>query len=88
MQLKQHQFTFIVEVVQKYVKMAKDFGVEKVVGITSEGEGIVNEILDAIIPDTGPDLLVCGADEDGEHHYSSISIKLAKKAKISVIVIR
>ena len=68
MQLKQHQFTFIVEVVQKYVKMAKDFGVEKVVGMTSEGEGIVNEILDAIIPDTGPDLLVCGADEDGEHH--------------------
>ncbi|WP_272952640.1 hypothetical protein [Fructilactobacillus sanfranciscensis] len=38
MQLKQHQFTFIVEVVQKYVKMAKDFGVEKVVGMTSEWE--------------------------------------------------
>lgn len=76
------------EVINKYVEMAEDFGVKHVTAMTSEGGDIDDEILDTIIPDFNPDLLVCGADKDGEHRFYSISIKLAKKAKISVIVIR
>ncbi|USS87130.1 universal stress protein [Fructilactobacillus cliffordii] len=76
------------QVIYKYVDLAKEFGVENVTAIASEGGDIDDEILDTIIPDFKPDLLVCGADKDGEHHFYSISVKLAKKAKISVIVVR
>ena len=75
-------------VIFKYVDAAKDFGIENVSAIASEGGNIDDQILDDIIPDFKPDLLVCGADKDGEHHFYSISIKLAKRAKISVIVVR
>ncbi|WP_395349828.1 universal stress protein [Fructilactobacillus sanfranciscensis] len=75
-------------VIFKYVDAAKDFGIENVSAIASEGGDIDDQILDDIIPDFKPDLLVCGADKDGEHHFYSISIKLAKRAKISVIVVR
>ncbi|USS87963.1 universal stress protein [Fructilactobacillus hinvesii] len=76
------------QVIYKYVDMAKDAGVQEVTGIASEGGDIDDEILDTIIPDFKPDLLVCGADKGGEHHFYSISVKLAKRAKISVIVVR
>ncbi len=75
-------------VIFKYVDAAKDFGIENVSAIASEGGDIDDQILDDIIPDFKPDLLVCGADKYGEHHFYSISIKLAKRAKISVIVVR
>ncbi|WP_413628216.1 universal stress protein [Fructilactobacillus vespulae] len=76
------------EVINKYVDLAKDFGVQDVTPIASEGGDIDDQILDTIIPNFNPDLLVCGADKDGEHHFYSISVKLAKKAKVSVIVVR
>ncbi|USS84796.1 universal stress protein [Fructilactobacillus myrtifloralis] len=76
------------QVIDHYVTMAEDFGVSDVTAIASEGGDIDDEILDTIIPNFKPDLLVCGADKDGEHHFYSISVKLAKKAKISVIVVR
>ncbi|WP_395319332.1 universal stress protein [Fructilactobacillus frigidiflavus] len=75
-------------VIYKYVDAAKDFGIENVSAIASEGGDIDDQILDDIIPNFNPDLLVCGADKDGEHHFYSISVKLAKRAKISVIVVR
>ncbi|WP_429970422.1 universal stress protein [Fructilactobacillus sp. Tb1] len=75
-------------VINKYVTAAQEFGIENVSAIASEGGDIDDQILDTIIPDYKPDLLVCGADKDGEHHFYSISVKLAKRAKISVIVVR
>ena len=75
-------------VIFKYVDAAKDFGIENVSAIASEGGDIDDQILDDIIPDFKPDLLVCGVDKGGGHNFYSISIKLAKRAKISVIVVR
>ncbi|KRM90578.1 hypothetical protein FC87_GL001264 [Fructilactobacillus florum DSM 22689 = JCM 16035] len=80
--------TALNQVIEKYVEQARSFGIDKVTAMTSEGGDIDDEILDTIIPKFNPDLLVCGADKDGEHHFYSISVKLAKKAKISVIVVR
>ncbi|AYM02504.1 universal stress protein [Levilactobacillus yiduensis] len=78
------------QVVQDYAKRAEAFGVEQVRPIIAEGGDVDDVILQKIVPDFQPDLIVCGADVDFASHGKpgAIGLRLTKKADVSVIVIR
>ncbi|CAJ1229222.1 universal stress protein [Levilactobacillus zymae] len=78
------------DVVKDYAAKARDFGVENVRPIVAEGGDVDDVILQQIIPDFQPDLVVCGADVDfaSHGHPGAIGLRLARKSDVSVIVIR
>jgi len=77
-------------VVKSYVDLATADGIEKVTPLVYEGGDVDDVILDQVIPDFKPDLLVTGADTEFAHSKiaGAIGPRLAKKAPISVIVVR
>ncbi|RRK10537.1 universal stress protein [Lactiplantibacillus garii] len=86
-QAKRHH---VEDVVAEYVKMAIEDGVENVEPLVYEGGDVDDVILERVIPDFKPDLLVTGADTQFPHSKiaGAIGPRLAKKAPISVIVVR
>lgn len=78
------------QVVADYVKLAEANGVEHVEPLVYEGGDVDDVILEQVIPDFKPDLLVTGADTQFAHSKISGAIGpwLAKKAPVSVIVVR
>lgn len=77
-------------VVKDYAAKAKAFGVENVRPIVAEGGDVDDVILQQIVPDFQPDLIVCGADVEFTSHGKpgAIGLRLTRKADVSVIVIR
>lgn len=73
-----------------YVQAAKDNGLSNVESLPYEGGDIDDVILDRVIPDFNPDLIVTGADTQAPHSKISGAIgpRLAKHAPVSVIVVR
>lgn len=78
------------QVVAKYVKMAESDGVKHVEPLVYEGGDVDDVILEQVIPEFEPDLLVTGADTQFPHSKiaGAIGPRLARKAPISVIVVR
>ncbi|GIP68442.1 universal stress protein UspA [Lactiplantibacillus pentosus] len=70
--------------------VAEQRGVKRVEPLVYEGGDVDDVILDQVIPDFKPDLLVTGADTEFAHSKISGAIgpRLARKAPISVIVVR
>ncbi|WP_125574358.1 universal stress protein [Levilactobacillus huananensis] len=77
-------------IVQDYANRARAFGVEDVRAIVGEGGDVDDVILQKIVPEFEPDLIVSGADVDFASHGrpGAIGLRLAKKSDVSVIVIR
>lgn len=77
-------------IVKSYADQATAFGVEDVRAIVGEGGDVDDVVLQKIVPDFQPDLIVCGADVDfaSHGHPGAIGLRLAKKSDVSVIVIR
>ncbi len=77
-------------VVDRYAAAAKEAGIKDVTGFVGEGGDVDDTIIDQIIPDFQPDLIVCGADTEFASHRNpgTVSVQLAKKAPVSVIVVR
>ncbi|AVK61501.1 universal stress protein UspA [Lactobacillus sp. CBA3605] len=80
----------VTQVVQDYVKLATERGVQNVEPLVYEGGDVDDVILDQVIPDFKPDLLVTGADTEFAHAKMTAAIgpRLARKAPVSVIVVR
>jgi len=78
------------QVVQDYVKLAETSGIKEVEPLVYEGGDVDDVILEQVIPDFKPDLLVTGADTEFAHSKiaGAIGPRLARKAPISVIVVR
>ncbi|MFC6200690.1 universal stress protein [Lactiplantibacillus nangangensis] len=78
------------QVVQDYVKLAETSGIKDVEPLVYEGGDVDDVILEQVIPDFKPDLLVTGADTEFAHSKiaGAIGPRLARKAPISVIVVR
>ncbi|MFC6163883.1 universal stress protein [Lactiplantibacillus dongliensis] len=78
------------DVVQSYVQLAEKSGIKKVEPLVYEGGDVDDVILEQVIPDFKPDLLVTGADTEFAHSKiaGAIGPRLARKAPISVIVVR
>ncbi|MCV3316072.1 universal stress protein [Pediococcus ethanolidurans] len=75
--------------VAKYQQVAQKFGVEDVSTVVAEGNpGKV--IVDEVIKDVKPDLLVIGAQAKSgiEKHFGSQAAYMAKYSPISVLVVR
>ena len=81
---------YLKKVVDKYVKIAEDIGLSKVEPLVYEGGDVDDVILERVIPDFEPDLIVTGADTQFPHSKISGAIgpRLAKRAPVSVIVVR
>lgn len=77
-------------IVKEYAAKSQAFGVQDVRPIVSEGGDVDDVILQQIVPDFRPDLIVCGADVDfaSHGHPGAIGLRLARKSDVSVIVIR
>ena len=77
-------------VVDGYVSQAQVAGAKNVTGFIAEGGDVDDVILEEALPDFHPDLIVCGADTEFTAHRvaGAVSLRLAKKAPISVIVVR
>ncbi|HIW71822.1 MAG TPA: universal stress protein [Candidatus Levilactobacillus faecigallinarum] len=80
----------LMNIVKAYAERAHEFGVTNVRSIVSEGGDVDDVILQQIVPDFQPDLIVCGADVDfaSHGHPGAIGLRLTKKSDVSVIVIR
>jgi len=78
------------QVVNDYVKLAETSGIKEVEPLVYEGGDVDDVILEQVIPDFKPDLLVTGADTEFAHSKiaGAIGPRLARKAPISVIVVR
>ncbi|VDG20886.1 universal stress protein [Lactiplantibacillus mudanjiangensis] len=78
------------QVVREYVDLAEQNGAKKVEPLVYEGGDVDDVILEQVIPDFNPDLLVTGADTEFSHSKiaGAIGPRLARKAPISVIVVR
>ena len=78
------------KVVQGYVKQAEDNGLQRVEPLVYEDGDVDDVILERVIPDFKPDLIVTGADTQFPHSKISGAIgpRLAKRAPVSVIVVR
>lgn len=75
--------------VAKYQQVAQRFGVEDISTVVAEGNpGKV--IVDEVIKDVKPDLLVIGAQAKSgiEKHFGSQAAYMAKYSPISVLVVR
>lgn len=77
-------------VVNKYVQTAENNGLKKVEPLVYENGDVDDVILERVIPDFNPDLIVTGADTQFPHSKISGAIgpRLAKRAPVSVIVVR
>jgi len=77
-------------VIHEYVKAAENMGLTKVEPLIYEDGDVDDVILDRVIPDFKPDLIVTGADTKFPRSRISGAIgpRLAKKAPVSVIVVR
>ncbi|AKP03606.1 universal stress protein [Companilactobacillus pabuli] len=77
-------------VVDNYVKMAENLGLKKVDPLVYDEGDVDDVIVDRAIPDFKPDLIVTGADTALPHSKITATIgpRLAKKAPVSVIVVR
>ncbi|MGA3419927.1 universal stress protein [Lactiplantibacillus plantarum] len=78
------------DVVAEYVQLAEQRGVNQVEPLVYEGGDVDDVILEQVIPEFKPDLLVTGADTEFPHSKiaGAIGPRLARKAPISVIVVR
>lgn len=78
------------EIVGEYVKAAEEGGIKKVTPLVYEGGDVDDMILEQVIPDFKPDLIIAGADSDPSHHQvtAPVGIRLARRAPVSVIVVR
>src|SRR5699024_6986065 len=76
--------------VNHYVKLAEKIGLKKVEPLVYEDGDIDDVIIDRVIPDFNPDLIVTGADmiDPRSKITASVGSRLAKKAPVSVIVVR
>ncbi|KRN99750.1 universal stress protein [Companilactobacillus kimchiensis] len=82
--------TNLTQVVNHYVKLAEETGLTKVEPLVYEDGDVDDVILERVIPDFNPDLIVTGADTQFPHSKitGAIGPRLAKKAPVSVIVVR
>lgn len=78
------------KIVQGYVDQAEDNGLTKVEPLVYEDGDVDDVILERVIPDFKPDLIVTGADTQFPHSKitGAIGPRLAKRAPVSVIVVR
>ncbi|BAP84989.1 universal stress protein UspA [Paucilactobacillus hokkaidonensis JCM 18461] len=76
--------------VDNYMKLAEDLGVNDVQGLTISAGDVDDVILDRVIPEFKPDLIVCGSDTDDASHRvpGAVGLRIAKRANVSVIVVR
>lgn len=81
---------YLQHVVDNYVNLAQENGLRKVEPLTYEGGDVDDVILERVIPDFKPDLIVTGADTQFPHSKitGAIGPRLARKADVSVIVVR
>jgi len=83
---------FLDQAVEKYVDLAEKKGLKNVEPLVYEGGDIDDVILDKAIPEFKPDLIVTGADTKYPRSKSKITgaigPRLARKAPVSVIVVR
>lgn len=81
---------FLKKAVEQYVQMAEDNGLKNVEPLAYEGGDVDDVILERVIPDFKPDLIVTGADTQFPHSKiaGAIGPRLAKRAPVSVIVVR
>lgn len=73
----------------KYKKVAERFGIKEVTSFVADGNpGKV--IVERVIPDVDPDLLVIGAQAKSgiEKHFGSQAAYMAKYSPVSVLVVR
>lgn len=86
----QEKREYVKNVVEHYVSLAEEMGLKKVEPLAYEGGDVDDIILDRVIPDFKPDLLVTGADTTFPRSKitGAIGPRLAKKAPVSVIVVR
>lgn len=77
-------------IVQGYVDQAEDNGLTRVEPLVYEDGDVDDVILERVIPDFKPDLIVTGADTQFPHSKitGAIGPRLAKRAPVSVIVVR
>ncbi|GAK48347.1 universal stress protein UspA [Secundilactobacillus oryzae JCM 18671] len=77
-------------IVNEYAKRAQEYGVKEVEPIVGEGGDIDDVVLEQIIPNFQPELIVCGADmvEHTRKAARTVGLHLAKRASVSVIVVR
>jgi len=77
-------------VINEYVQAAEAMGLNKVEPLVYEGGDVDDVILDHVIPDFKPDLIVTGADTKFPRSRltGAIGPRLAKRAPVSVIVVR
>jgi len=82
--------SYLSHVIQEYVKSAETMGLTKVEPLVYEGGDVDDVILEHVVPDFKPDLIVTGADTQFSHSKitGAIGPRLAKKAPVSVIVVR
>ena len=78
------------KIVQGYVDQAEDNGLTKVEPLVYEDGDVDDVILERVIPNFKPDLIVTGADTQFPHSKitGAIGPRLAKRAPVSVIVVR
>ncbi|PMD69064.1 universal stress protein [Companilactobacillus nuruki] len=78
------------KVVSNYVDTAEENGLRRVEPLAYEGGDVDDVILERVIPDFKPDLIVTGADTQFPHSKiaGAIGPRLAKRADVSVIVVR
>lgn len=81
---------FLKKVVDRYVKLAEECKVRRVEPLVYEGGDVDDVILERVIPDFKPDLIITGADTQLPHTKltGTIGPRLAKRAPVSVIVVR
>ncbi len=77
-------------IINQYVEQAENNGVKDVTPLAYDGGDVDDVILKHVIPDFKPDLLVTGADTQFPHSKitGAIGPRLAKRAPVSVIVVR
>ncbi|WP_137597883.1 universal stress protein [Paucilactobacillus kaifaensis] len=76
--------------VEHYIKLAQGLGVNDVQGLTISAGDVDDVILDRVIPEFKPDLIVCGSDTDDPSHRvpGAVGLRIARRANVSVIVVR
>ncbi|AVL00684.1 universal stress protein [Pediococcus inopinatus] len=78
------------QAVSDYMEIAEELGVEHLTGLTVGASDVDDVILEKVIPRFKPDLIVCGSDtEDSKHKVpGAVGLRIAKRAQVSVIVVR
>lgn len=78
------------QTVDNYMQLAQNLGVKDVQGLTISAGDVDDVILDRVIPEFKPDLIVCGSDTDDVSHRvpGAVGLRIARRANVSVIVVR